>query len=62
MNATLGGPQGCSERFGKEKNTLTVRTLTPNHPARSLVAISTTISRLPVFVEIRKTMNFRFIY
>jgi hypothetical protein len=49
MNRRLGGPQGRSGRGGEEKDFQSppgIEPYKPAHPARSLVAIPTELSRL----------------
>jgi hypothetical protein len=47
LNRGLSGPDTRSGRFGEKKNILLLQGVwTPDHPARSLVIIRTTISRL----------------
>jgi hypothetical protein len=49
MDRRLGGPQSRSGRGGEEKNSQLppgIEPQNPDHPARSLVAIPTELSRL----------------
>jgi hypothetical protein len=59
LERRLDGPQSWSERYGDERNLLTLPGIKPwslAHPARSLVTTLADISRLPSTSEVKFTM------